>query len=305
MPSMQQLRYLVAIADTLNFSRAAEMSHVTQPTLSMQLKEMEARLGVQLVERTRARVLLTPVGQDIARRARAILSELSDIREIAAIHDPTALQTTLQVGVVQTVGAYVLSVAMPDLQQSFPDLRIAIREGRLEDLPQRLLEGAHDILLLPSGPAHPEIASERVMREPLHLVLPANHPLAAKAAIAPEDLQGETILTMERGHRIYDQIAQLCREVGAVHASDYAGTTLDTLRLMVTTGMGMSLLPALYVRSDVIREQLVVARPLTRAAPVRDLTMCWRRSSPRAASYARLAQVIKASLQPWESSAQR
>jgi LysR family hydrogen peroxide-inducible transcriptional activator len=304
MPTMQQLRYLVAIADTLNFSRAAELSHVTQPTLSMQLKEMEMRLGTQLVERTRARVLLTPAGQEIVRRARSILSELADIQEIAASHDPSALQTTLQVGVVQTVGAYILSVAMPDLRQAFPDLKIIVREGRLEDLPQRLLDGVHDVLLLPSDPCHPEITSVLLLREPLQLVLPAEHALAVKEAVEPEDLKGETILTMEKGHRIYDQISHLCREVGAIHASEYAGTTLDTLRLMVTTGMGMSLLPALYVRSDVLREKLVVARPLTRAAPVRELTMCWRASSPRAVAYQNLASIVHDCLRPWEASPQ-
>lgn len=154
----------------------------------------------------------------------------------------------------------------------------------MEDLHQRLPVEVYDVLLLPDAPHHPEIMSARLLREPLQLVLPADHPLAAKDAIAPEDLKGETILTMERSHRIYDQIARLCHEVGAIHASDYAGTTRDTLRLMVTTGMGMSLLPALYVRSDVLRETLVVARPLTREAQTRDLTMCWRALSSRAAS---------------------
>lgn len=298
MPTLQQLRYLIAIADTLNFSRAAELSHVTQPTLSMQLKEMEARLGVQLVERTRARVLLTPVGNEVARRARTIQSELDDIREIARRNDPSALEPKLKMGVVHTVGAYVLSLIMPDLRDQFPDLRISVREGRLEDLPQRLLDGVHDVLLLPDDPHRPDLTSVRLLREPLQLVLPTDHPLSAREAIEPEDLAGETILTMERGHRIHEQIATLCREVGAVHASDYAGTTLDTLRLMVATGMGMSLLPALYVRSDVLREKLVVARPLSRNAPVRDLTMCWRAASPRAASYERLAGTMKRCLLP-------
>lgn len=301
MVTIQQLRYLVAVADTLNFSRAAELSHVTQPTLSIQLKEMEGRLGAQLVERTRARVLLTPVGAEIARRARNVLAEMDDIREIARRDDPDALQATVQMGVVQTVGAYVLSLAMPDLRATYPHLRIFVREGRLANLPQRLSDGVHDVLLLPDDPCRPDFTSMRLIREPLHLVLPADHPLAEHEMVDPADLKGETILTMERGHRIYDQIGQLCREVGAIHASDYAGTTLDTLRQMVATRMGMSLLPALYVRSDVLREKLVVARPLSHGAPVRDLTMTWRSSSPRQASYERLAETIKGCLAPWDA----
>ncbi|MBP2301934.1 hydrogen peroxide-inducible genes activator [Azospirillum picis] len=305
MPSIQQLRYLVAVADTLSFSRAAEFCHVTQPTLSMQVKELEARLGSQLVERTRARVFLTPVGSEIARRARSILAEVEDIREIARRDDPNALQGTLQMGVVQTVGAYVLSLAMPSLRGSFPHLRVVVREDRLETLPRKLSDGVHDVLLLPDDPNHADFTSVRLIREPLHLVLPADHRLAARETVRPEDLAGETILTMERGHRLHDRIAALCREVGAIHARDYAGTTLDTLRQMVATGMGLSLLPALYVRSDVLREKLVVARPLTRGAPVRDIMMVWRRSSPRQSTYALLAETIRTCLLPWEEPEQQ
>lgn len=300
MPRIQQLRYLVAIADTLSFSRAAEICHVTQPTLSMQLKEMEERLDTRLVERTRARVILTPVGAEIARRARNILAEVEDIREIARRDDPGALQGTLQMGVVQTVGAYVLSLAMPSLRESFPHLRIFVREDRLENLPRKLSDGAHDVLLLPDDPDRADFTSVRLIREPLHLVLPAEHRLARYETVDPGELAGETVLTMERGHRLHDQIAALCRSVGAIHARDYAGTTLDTLRQMVATGMGITLLPALYVRSDVLREKLVVARPLSSDAPVRDIRMVWRSSSPRQNTYAMLAETIRNCLLPWE-----
>lgn len=299
MPRIQQLRYLVAVADTLNFSRAAQMCHVTQPTLSMQLKELEGRLETRLVERSRARVILTPTGAEIARRARGILAEIEDIREIARRDDPGALQAKLQMGVVQTVGAYVLSLAMPSLRKSFPNLRIFVREDGLENLPKQLLDGTHDVLLLPDEPDRPDLVSVRLIREPLHLVLPADHRLASRNTVRPEELAGETILTMERGHRLHDQIARLCNAVGAVHARDYAGTTLDTLRQMVATGMGITLLPALYVRSDVLREKLVVARPLSANAPVRDIMMVWRASSPREGTYALLAETIRKCLAPW------
>lgn len=299
MPRLQQLRYLVAIADTLSFSRAAEACDVTQPTLSMQLKELERNLGTTLVERTRTRVLLTPVGSDVVRRARGILAAVEDIREIARSVDTQALHGSLRMGVVQTVGAYVLSLAMPALRQAYPKLRVLVREDRIETLPAKLSDGTYEILLMPHPSEHPDFTSVCLLKEPLHLVLPADHRLAAYDTIDPKDLAGETVLTMERGHRLHDQIATLCQEVGAIHASDYAGTTLDTLRLMVTTGMGITLLPALYVRSDVMREKLVVARPLTSRAPVREITMVWRSASPRAATFEVLAEAIKVSLDPW------
>jgi LysR family hydrogen peroxide-inducible transcriptional activator len=299
MPRIQQLRYLVAIADTLSFSRAAEACHVTQPTLSMQVKEMEQRLGVRLIERTRARVILTPVGAEIARRARTVLADVEDIREIARRDDPEALQGNLLFGVVQTVGAYVLSVAMPALRTTFPQLRVVIREDRIETLPEKLSDGTYEALLLPDQPHHHDLTSALLLREPLHVVLPSDHRLAQCEMIDPEDLAGETILTMERGHRIHDPIAALCERVGAIHARDYAGTTLDTLRLMVATGMGITLLPALYVRSDVLRETLVVARPLSYGAPFRNLTMSWRTTSPRQRTYVLLAATISECLTPW------
>lgn len=299
MPRLQQLRYLVAIADTLSFSRAAEACAVTQPTLSMQLKELENNLGATLVERTRTRVLMTPVGSEVVRRARDILAGVEDIREIARGGDGPALDGSLRMGVVQTVGAYVLSLAMPTLRRSYPGLRVLVREDRIENLPAKLSDGTHDVLLMPQPLEQHDFTSVCLMREPLHLVLPADHRLAACETIDPASLAGETVLTMERGHRLHDQIATLCQEVGANHASDYAGTTLDTLRLMVSTGMGITLLPALYVRSDVLREKLVVARPLASRAPVRDISMVWRNASPRAARFERLADAIRSSLKPW------
>lgn len=299
MPRLHQLRYLVAVADTLNFSRAAEQCHVTQPTLSMQLKELEERLGVLLVERTRSRVMLTPVGEEIARRARNVIAEVEDIREVARRHDPDEVQGTLQLGVVQTVGAYVLSLAMPSLRNAFPHLRVVVREDRIENLPKKLSDGTYEALLLPENPEQSDFASVRLIREPLHLVVPADHRLARFKTVKPEELAGEIVLTMERGHRLYDQIATLCDRVGAEHARDYAGTTLDMLRQMVAVGMGVTLLPALYVRSDVLREKLVVARPLASGAPTRDLTMVWRTSSPRQKTYVSIAATISECLAPW------
>lgn len=299
MTSLQQLRYLVAIADHENFSRAAEACNVTQPTLSMQLKELELQLEAQLVERTRAKVLMTPVGLEIAYRAKKILADVDDVRALARSAAPDIPAGDLRLGVVQTVGGYVLSLAIPELKRAYPDLKFIVREERLEQLPGRLTEGVYDVLLVPEKPEGDEFVSVSILKEPLHLVVPADHRLAGVKAVDPKDLAGETILSMERGHRIHEQIATLCREVDALHATDYAGTTLDTLRLMVTCGMGISLLPALYVRSDVQRETQVVSRPLSSGAPVRELTMSWRKSSPRHKAFQAVAEIIAGSISPW------
>ena len=302
MPTLQQLRYLVRVADTLSFSRAAEMCHVSQPTLSMQIKELEGKLGARLIERTRARVLMTPVGEDVARRARTILAEIADLRDIAARPDPALPAGLMQMGVEQTVGAYVLSLAIPALRGAFGDLRLHVREDRPEGLLQALSAGAHDLVLLPaplSAKAGSGLRQMPLLREPMHVVVPVDHPLAVKARIAPADLRGEVVLSMDNAEGAGSQTAMLCARVGAIHRTDYAGTSLDTLRQMVATGMGISLLPALYIRSEVAREQAVVARPFTEAAPWRDITLVWRDSAPRAAAYARLGEMLVGLLAPW------
>ncbi|WP_295044754.1 hydrogen peroxide-inducible genes activator [uncultured Paracoccus sp.] len=302
MPTFQQLRYLLAVADTLNFSRAAEQCHVTQPTLSIQLKELEARLGTTLVERTRARVLLTPVGAEIARRARIIAAEIDDIRDIARRDDPHAIQSLLRMGVVHTVGAYVLSVAMPVLGRTFPQTRIHVREEKPEQLQDHLADGQYDVILLPKPTVRDDLASFVLVTEPLHLIVPRNHRLAGRGSVRQADLAGETILTMERGDGRTDDIARLCRQVGAIEASDYVGTTLDTLRQMVAAGMGIALLPALYVRSEVVREELVVAIPLDHPAPSREICIAWRKSAQRAEAYTDFARTIRDCLKPWDVS---
>ena len=293
MPTLQQLRYLVAIADTLNFSRAAERLNVTQPTLSAQIRALEARLGVPLFERNRARVLPTATGAEITRRARLVLREVDAIREIARDSDRARLGGVLRLGVVHTVGAYLLSLAMPSLRQEFPGLRLYVREDRPERLLAQLADGVQDALVLPEEPARPDFETAPLLREALLVVLPADHPLAAKPAIHPADLAGEVVLTMESWHHLHDQIADLCRETGAELARDYEGTTLDTVRQMVATGMGIALLPALYVRSEVMRETLVVARPLSRGAPARDIAFVWRRANPMREHYLDLARTMR------------
>ncbi|MCJ8140356.1 hydrogen peroxide-inducible genes activator [Falsirhodobacter halotolerans] len=299
MPTLQQLRYLSAVASTLNFSRAAELCNVTQPTLSLQIRELEDRLGTCLVERSRARVMLTPVGAEIARRARRIADEIDDIRTIARADDPHAMQGVLRMGVVHTVGAYVLSIAMPALRRAYAETRIQVREDRPAALRDHLAMGEYDMLLLPEIPPDAGFETALLMQEALHVVIPRDHRLAGRPTLDIADLAGETVLTMDCGKTLTDEIAQVCRRAGAVQATEYAGTTLDTLRQMVAAGMGISLLPALYVRSEVMREELVVAVPLARTPLSRSICMAWRTSSPRAETYRNVAGLIRDCLGPW------
>lgn len=295
MPSIQQLRYLVALADTASFSRAAAITHVTQPTLSMQFKEMEQRLGAQLVDRNRSRVMMTPLGEAIARKARVILAEIDDIHALARNGGQT-VGGTVRVGVVHTLGAYLLPLLVPEFRAAHPDLRLYVREELPEALLNHVDDGRHDMVICPIPVLRRGLISVPLFREPLLVVLPRDHPLAAQPQIDRRALRGETILTMERGHLLAEQVSQLCADVGAELSYDYEGTSLDTLRQMVAMGMGISVMPALYVRSEVEREQLVVARPLTGTAPDRLIGLVHRAQTPRRAMVETMASTMRSIL---------
>lgn len=295
MPTLQQFRYLVAVADSLHFRRAAESVHVTQPTLSAQLRELEGKLGVQLVERSRAGVTLTPVGAQVAERARGVLRDVADIAALARSGaDPLA--GTVRVGIVGSLGGYFLPLVIPSLHARWPALKFYVREGTAEDLLRRLRDGALDVLFFPVPLDAPGLHIAPLFHEPLLVVVPANHPLAASPVVDRAQLRGETVMTLESGHRLHDTVAALCEETGARLSLDYEGTSLDTLRQMVATGLGLSVLPALYVRSEVAREALVTARPLSDPAPGREIAMIWRRTAAQGQAYGALAGAIRETL---------
>ena len=295
MPTLQQLRYLVAVAETLHFRRAAEQTHVTQPTLSGQLRELEDKLGVQLVERSRSKVILTPIGREIAARSRTVLRDVQDIVELAK-HDQSPLGGTIRVGVLQSLGPYLLPHILPELHQTYPSLKLYVRE----EMPQALLhgvdDGSLDLLLFPLPVKEADLQSVRLFREPLWIVAPSDHRLAAKETVERSDLKGETILTLEHGHRLHDQVRDLCEAFGANLSHDYEGTSLGTLRQMVSMGMGLSFLPALYVRSEVLHDKQVIARQLRSQAPSRMIGMVWRKHSARRDEFLALADHFRSNL---------
>ncbi len=295
MVTLQQLRYLCALADTLHFRRAADRCHVTQPTLSAQLATMEANLGVQLVERSRARVVLTPEGTEIAARARAVLRDVNDIVELAR-RGQSALTGTIRVGVVQSLGSYLLPLVIPDLHAAHPELKLYVREGLAADLQSRLEDGALDLLFFPLPAKGGDFEDARLFREPLLVVTPTDHALSQPARIPRAQLAGETLLTLEPGHKLHEEVRQICEATGANLSLDYGATSLDTIRQMVAMGLGISLLPALYIRSEVRPNTLVTARPLEGPQPFRTVGMVWRRRAVRAADYGELAQTLRAIL---------
>src|SRR6056297_3097593 len=295
MPSMQQLRYLVAVADHLHFRRAAEACYVTQPTLSTQIKDLEVRLGISLVERSRSKVIMTPTGRDIAERGRSVLREVQEIQSIAKSRQ-SVLSSVIRIGVVQTVGSYFLPLVIPDLHRTYPKLGLYVREGLPDVLLPSLEDGSLDLLIFPLPVTRAELETMPLFREPIQVVVPSDHRLASETEIDPVMLRGEIILSLEPGHRLYELVRKISDDYGVELSHDYEGTSLDTLRQMVATGMGLSLMPALYVTSEVAHQDLVVARPFRGTAPSRTIGMVWRKGTSREEEYRLLSSLLCKSL---------
>lgn len=292
MPSLRQLEYLVAVAEARHFRRAAEKTNTTQPTLSEQIKALEDRLSAQLVERTRSRVILTPLGNQVVEIAKRILRDVQEIRDLAAVGG-RELGGVISLGLPPTIGPYLLPRVVPELHLKYPQLRLYVREALPQVLPAALHEGSHDIIITPLPVRGADFHCVAIFREPLYLAVAADHKLARKERVQRADLAGEHVLALGPGHQLHDVVLALCDEFGAKVRLDYEGTSLDTLREMVVTGLGITFLPGLYVRSVLTRDQSIKTLELHGRAVYRTIGMVWRKSSARHASYEQLARLFR------------
>ncbi|MFD0916227.1 hydrogen peroxide-inducible genes activator [Pseudahrensia aquimaris] len=292
MPSLRQLEYLVALSQELHFRRAAEKVNVTQPTLSAQLQELEKRLGASLIERGSGKVLLTPLGREIAERSQKILAQVQDIRDLAR-SSAHGFRGTVRLGVPPTLGPYLLPHIVPRLHSQHPDLKLYVREGKPRDLLSDLMGGDHDLAVVPLPVTSTDITVRSVFREPLKLVAAPGHPLAVRGNATRSDLAGEKILAMEPGHHLHDQVAHLCEQCGAELLRDYEGTSLDTLRLMVGMGVGLAFLPALYVRSEVGTRGEMEVVDLKGPALSRQIAIVWRATTVHAPLFEAVTELVR------------
>ncbi len=292
MLTVKHLRFLVALADKLHFRRAAEAVHVTQPTMSGQIRELEERLGVQLVERSRSKVILTPIGRKIVAKARIVLREVESIVDLAK-ENQSLLDGVIRLGIIPTLGPYLLPHILPELHRGHPRLKLYVREGMPQLLLRDLEDGKLDILFFPLPVFGADLETVPLFREPLWVVAPGDHKLARKDVVAREDLKGEVVLALEHGHRLHEQVRALCEDFEAEVSLDYEGTSLDTLRQMVEMGVGISFLPALYVISEIRDSSQIAVRRLAGNPPNRIVGMVWRKHSSRQDEYAAFAELIR------------
>lgn len=295
MPNVRQLEYLVAIADTLHFRRAAERCNTTQPTLSEQLKSLEDKLGVLLVERNRNRVVMSPVGLQIVEVARRVLVDISEIRALA-ISGGRELSGLLRLGLPPTIGPYLLPHVLPKLHKAHPDLKLYIRESQPSALPGALEDGALDVVITMLPVQSVEFESTFLFREPLLLAVGADHPLARHSVVERASLAGQDVLALGKGHQLHDTVQSLCLELGAKLRYEYEGTSLDTLREMVMMGLGITFLPGLYARREIVGDPNLKLLTIRGRAVHRTVGMVWRKTSAQQASYLKLAEYFKSAV---------
>jgi LysR family transcriptional regulator, hydrogen peroxide-inducible genes activator len=290
-PTLRQLRYFVTLAETQHFGQAASHCHVTQPALSMQIKELEIALGAPLIERTRRGALLTPAGREVARRAGAILRAVQDLADLVRKH-AEVLSGPLRVGVIPTIGPYLLPSVLPRLHDVFPKLQLSLRETQTAVLTRELLAGSLDLLILALPLSEPDIEQLPLFEDVFALALPAHHPLRRHHSVAQTDLSGEHLLLLEEGHCLRDQTLAVGQAAGASALDDFRASSLATVVQMVANGYGCTILPELAVPVEVNERQAIQVVPFRQPPPVRTVGLAWRRSSPRREEFVAFGQVV-------------
>ncbi|MEO6137783.1 MAG: LysR substrate-binding domain-containing protein [Luteimonas sp.] len=287
--NLRDLRYLVALAEHRHFGRAASASFVSQPTLSTQIRKLESELGVSLVERAPRRVMLTPIGRDIAERARRVLADVAQMGEVARrSQNPEA--GTVRLGLFPTLAPYLLPHVLPAVRTRFPLLELLLVEEKTDVILSRLREGRLDACLVALPVHDDQLHVEPLFEEPFVLAVPQSHRFAARnAPLALDDLDHEPLLLLEEGHCLRDQALDVCRLAGADERDGFRATSLETLRQMVAAGVGITLLPMLAVQPPVPPSPGIHLLVFRDKPPSRTIAMIWRRSSAMAGLLLQLA----------------
>jgi LysR family transcriptional regulator, hydrogen peroxide-inducible genes activator len=297
LPSFQQLRFLCALAEQCHFGRAAESCAVTQSTLSGGIKELEARLGITLFERGHRHVMLTPLGKEIATRARRLLVDAEELVGVAR-NAQQPLSGPLRFGVIPTVGPYLLPSLLSQLGTALPRLKLHVREAPTAVLLDKLANGELDILLVAIPYELGDVEVMEIAKDPIVVAMPRNHPLGQQKVVGCDDLAREQLLLIEDGHCLRSHSLQACRIVDPVRNEVFQATSLRTLVQMVAADLGITLMPQIAVDSELASTRNVVIRPLSPDKPFRTLVLAWRPTTSRGAEFRMLGNLIRKCLSP-------
>ena len=290
--NLRALQYLVKLAELRHFSKAAEACFVSQPTLSTQIMKLEEELGVALVEHIPRKVQLTPVGEEIAQRARHVLRDIEQIKMTARrSRDPeTGL---LRLGLFPTLAPYLLPHIMPLIRDRFPELKLQLAEEKTSKLLRLLDDGGLDAALLALPVEDEGFEVEILFEEPFMLATPASHPLSESENVSMCDLDGQELLLLEDGHCLRAQALEVCALAGAHERVDFHATSMETLRQMVAAEVGITLMPVLSVKPPIPKTDNLALRRFELPPPSRTIALVWRRSSPLGALMRNLAECVR------------
>jgi LysR family hydrogen peroxide-inducible transcriptional activator len=285
--TLTELRYIVALHQTGHFGKAAERCHVSQPTLSIAIKKLEDELNVALFERTRNQVRTTPIGQRIVQQAQTVLEQAHQIRELAEVgRDP--LGSRLSVGAIFTVGPYLFPCFVPSLQKIAPGMPLYIEENYTAVLREKLRAGELDAIIIALPFTEPDVVTQPLYDEPFVVLMPGDHPLASRDAINPKLLEKETVMLLGEGHCFREQVLSACPGLkksinhnDAQLQSVVEGSSLETIKHMVASGLGITILPLSAAQIAPYGTGTLAIRPFTDPQPIRTVALAWRASFPR------------------------
>ncbi len=297
--TLNELRYIVAVARERHFGHAAESCHISQPTLSVAVRKLEDELGVTLFERGPGEMTVTPIGRRIVEQAQRVLEEAAVVRQLAS-QGQDDLVGMLRLGVIYTIGPYLLPHLIPRLHRRAPDMPLQIEESYTAQLGERLKAGDLDVLILSLPFDEPGVMTQAVYEEPFVVLMPLGHPLEAATQVDAATLARQDLLLLGPGHCFRDQVLRFCPECNRLSVTSdnmqrtLEGSSLETIRLMVATGVGITVLPYTSVSGYAYPSDLLSVRPFEAPAPTRMVALAWRKSFPRQRVIALLAEAIHA-----------
>jgi LysR family transcriptional regulator, hydrogen peroxide-inducible genes activator len=287
--TLRQLRYLASLARHRHFGRAAEDCAVTQPALSMQVRELEREIGAELVERRPGEITLTELGVEVAQRAERILAATRDLLDFARHRD--VLSGELRLGIIPTLGPYVLPRLLPRLQSGYPQLRLDVRETLTKGLIGELVAGNLDVVLLALPVDGDDVETLQLFEDPFLLAVPADDPMPEERRVAMADVDRRRLILLEEGHCLRDQALAFCASASGDAPAGLGATSLATVLQMVANNYGVTLVPQVAAGADV-RDRRVKLLRFAEPQPARTIGLAWRRTSPRKQDFIALGEVI-------------
>jgi LysR family hydrogen peroxide-inducible transcriptional activator len=288
--TLNELRFIVAVAQERNFRRAAEKSFISQPALSLAIQKLEEELGLKIFERGKSEITITPVGTAIVEQAQRVLEEAERIREIAA-QGKNQLTTALRIGVIHSVGPYLLPDLIPALKKVAPQMPLEVEENITANLEALLRNGKLDVIIIALPFGDTGIFTRPLYDEPFEVVVNADHRWAERRSIKAPELADEQVLLLNSGHCFSNQVAEACPDLSRKGADIQQGTSLETIRNMVASGHGITVLPA-SANSARYRSRLLKVIPFTKPAPSRRIALAWRKSFARTQAIEALTQAV-------------